>query len=208
MSRVMTTLITLPMLCVTMGAAPFEAERWAAVAQADVAIGENGYVVQFPEALGGQRVEMTISSGRYKIEFDTANKASRLKMWEQQVSPIEILGMSTGPITITLEHGAPTAGTYDPDGGPDRAGAVDLEAVFRIEFDDSELRRIGLTSPFIMPAVETGVINADGVVSLTADGEGSLLGYPLVFSCVATSRLSRIEFLPATPEPSLLPESH
>lgn len=196
MPRVIATFITLSVVCVFMGAAPFQANRWSAVAQADPDIGENSYVVDFPEEFGGQTVEMSIVSGSYKIEFLTNNKRAKLLEWNQEVSPIEIMGMSTGPIIISLEPDTETRGYYDPDGGPDRKGTVELQAIFRIEFDDTELQQIGLTSPFIMPALETGAINADGVLELTADGQGELLGLPLLFSCVATTKLKSIEFLP------------
>ena len=194
MLRLSATITMLPIICLLMGAAPFEAHKWTAEAEADPQIGENRYVVVFPEELGGEMVEMSILSGSYKISFNTDRGRATLLKWEQEVSAIEILGMSTGPITISLEPGTRGRGWYDPDGGDDRRGYVELQAVFRIEFDDTELSEIGLTSPFIMPAVETGNIHADGVLSLTADGEGTLLGYPLYFSCIATTKLKRIEF--------------
>ena len=183
----------LPVMCLLMGAAPFQAKKWTAVAEADPRIGQNSYLVVFPEELGGEVIEMDILKGSYKIEFDTTNRRAALLEWEQDVSAIEIMGMSTGPIKISLEPNTPTSGRYAPDGGVAGLGFVELQAVFRIEFDDSELKAIGLTSPFIMPAFETGNIHADGVLTLTADGIGELLGYPLIFTCIATTKLKNIE---------------
>ena len=182
----------LPVLCLLMGAAPFQAKKWTALAEADSEIGENSYLVVFPEELGGEVIEMSILKGSYKIGFDTTHGRATLIKWHQDVSAIEIMGMSTGPITISLEPNTPSRGLYEPDGGDAGLGFVELQAVFRIEFDDSELKAIGLTSPFIMPAFETGNIHADGVLSLTADGVGELLGYPLVFNCIATTKLKNI----------------
>ena len=193
MLRVSARFTMLSMICLLMGAAPFEAQKWTAEATADPEIGENSYLVVFPEELGGEVIEMSILSGSYKIGFNTARERATLIKWEQEVSAIEIMGMSTGPITISLERNTPNGGIYKPDGGDDGRGYVELRAVFRIEFDDRQLRDIGLTSPFIMPAFETGVIHKDGILSLTADGEGTLLGYPLYFNCIATTKLKSIE---------------
>ncbi len=136
---------------------------------------------------------MSILSGSYTIGLNTTRERATLIKWEQEVSAIEIMGMSTGPITISLQHDTIGRGIYEPDGGDDGRGFVELHAVFRIEFDDTELQGIGLTSPFIMPAFETGDIHDDDVLSLTADGEGTLLGYPLFFNCIATTKLKNIE---------------
>lgn len=193
MLRVSATFTMLPMICFLMGAAPFEAPKWTAEATADPGIGENSYLVVFPEELGGQVIEMSILSGHYKIGFNTTRERATLIKWEQQVSAIEIMGMSTGPIRITLEPDTRKRGIYEPNGGIDGSGYVELGAVFRIEFDDTELRAVGMTSPFIMPAFETGVISKDGILSLTADGQGTLLGYPLYFNCIATTKLKSIE---------------
>jgi len=183
----------LSVICLLMGAAPFQAKSWKAEATADPEIGRNMYIVEFPPELGGEVIEMSILSGSYTIGFNTEGERATLIKWEQDVSAIEILGMSTGPITISLEPGTVAHGTYQPDGGHDGLGFVELEAVFRIEFDDSKLCGIGLCSPFIMPAFETGTIHADGVLILTTDGEGEILGYPLSFICIATTKLTNID---------------
>ena len=197
MLRVSATFMMVSVICLLMGAAPFQAKKWKLEATADPSIGPNMYVVEFPPELGGEVIEMSILSGSYTIGFNTKAKRATLIKWEQDVSAIEILGMSTGPITISLQPGTVAHGPYEPDGGDDGLGSVELEAVFRIEFDDSELCEIGLCSPFIMPAFESGLIHADGVLSLTADGEGEIeIGddsYPLLFSCIATTKLTNID---------------
>lgn len=183
----------LPVMCLLMGAAPFQAKKWTVEAEADSEIGENMYLVVFPEELGGEVIEMAINKANYKIGFDTERGRATLIEWRQETSAIEIMGMSTGPILITLEPNTPRRGLYEPDGGVDGLGFAELSAVFRIEFDDSQLKAIGLTSPFIMPAFETANIHEDGILSITADGQGLLLGYPLSFICIATSKLKSIE---------------
>ena len=193
MLRLSAKSMTLPVIFLLMGAAPFQAKKWKAEATADPEIGPNMYIVEFPPELGGEVIEMSILSGSYTIGFNTGSERATLIKWEQDVSAIEILGMSTGPITISLQPGTVAHGPYEPDGGDDGLGSVELEAVFRIEFDDSKLCGIGLCSPFIMPAFESGLIHADGVLSLTADGEGEILGYPLLFSCIATTKLTNID---------------
>jgi len=185
--------MTLPVIFLLMGAAPFQAKKWKAEATADPEIGRNMYIVEFPPELGGEVIEMSILSGSYTIGFNTEAERATLIKWEQDVGAIEIFGYSTGPITISLEPGTVAHGTYKPDGGDDGLGSVELVAVFRIEFDDSKLCGIGLCSPFIMPAFETGTIHEDGVLSLTTDGEGELLGYPLKFRCIATTKLTNID---------------
>ncbi len=192
MLRLSAKLTILPVLCLLMGAAPFQAKKWTAEATADPEIGMNRYLVEFPPELGGEVIEMSILSGTYTIGFNTTSKRAVLIEWEQEVSAIEIMGMSTGPITISLQPGSRGRGFYEPDGGVDGRGYVELAAVFRIEFDDTELQNVGLFSPFIMPAFESGTIHADGVLSLTAEGVGDLLGYPLLFSCIATTKLKNI----------------
>lgn len=192
MLRLAAKFTILPVMCLMMGAAPFQAQKWTVEATADSKIGENRYLVIFPEELGGEVIEMAITRGSYKFGLNTTHGRATLLSWEQETSAIEIMGMSTGPIKISLEPGAPSRGVYQPDGGDDGLGFVEVDAVFRIEFDDSELKSIGLTSPFIMPAFETGNIHADGILSITADGEGELLGYPLFFNCIATTKLKNI----------------
>ena len=193
MLRVSTRFMMLSVVCLFMGAAPFQAKQWLAEATADPEIGPNMYEVEFPPELGGELIVMPILSGSYTIGFDTARERATLIKWEQEVGAIEINGMSTGPITISLDPGTDALGNYKPDGGDDGHGSVELFAVFSIEFDDSKLCAIGLCSPFIMPAFESGLIHPNGVLSLTADGEGELLGYPLIFRCIATTKLTSIE---------------
>ena len=193
MFRVSAKFVMLSAICLLMGAAPFQAKKWTVEATADPEIGTNMYLVEFPPELGGEVIEMSILSGSYKISFNTVRERATLIEWEQEVSAIEIMGMSTGPITISLQPDTIGRGIYEPDGGDDGRGFVELHAVFRIEFDDTELQAIGPTSPFIMPAFETGNIHDDGVLTLTADGESDLLGYPLSFSCIATTKLKSIE---------------
>jgi len=193
MFRVSVKFMMLSVICLLMGAAPFQAKKWTVEATADPEIGPNMYVVAFPPELGGEVIEMSILSGSYTIGFNTVRERATLIEWEQEVSAIEIMGMSTGPITISLEPGTVAHGPYEPDGGDDGLGYVELEAVFRIEFDDSKLCEIGLCSPFIMPAFESGTIHHDGVLTLTAEGVGELLGYPLLFDCSATTKIKKIE---------------
>ncbi len=183
----------LPVICLLLGAAPFQAKKWTLEATANPEIGPNMYIVEFPPELGGEVIEMSITSGSYAISLSTTRERATLTKWEQEVSAIEIMGMSTGPITISLQHDTIGRGFYDPDGGDDGRGFVELFAIFRIDFDDTELQEIGLTSPFIMPAFETGNIRDNGVLTLTANGEGDLLGYPLLFNCIATTKLKSIE---------------
>ncbi|MCH8851257.1 MAG: hypothetical protein IID41_01235 [Planctomycetes bacterium] len=199
MLRLSAKFMMLSTICLLMGAAPFQAKLWRAEATADPEIGPNMYVVEFPPQLGGEVIEMPILSGSYTIAFDTARERATLIKWEQEVGAIELTNpktgeiMSTGPITISLDPGTVGYGNYKPDGGDDGYGSVEFVAVFSVEFDDSKLCAIGLCSPFIMPAFESGVIHADGVLSLTSEGEGELLGYPLVFRCIATTKLTSIE---------------
>ena len=200
MLKVSVKFMMLSVICLLMGAAPFQAKKWTVEATADPEIGPNMYVVAFPPELGGEVIEMSILSGSYTIGFNTVRERATLIEWEQEVSAIEIMGMSTGPITISLQPDTIGRGFYEPDGGEDGRGYVELMAVFRIEFDDSEFVRAGLCvdgeglcSPFIMPAFESGIIHDDGVLSLTAEGIGDLLGYPLLFSCIATTKIKNIE---------------
>ena len=193
MLRVSEKFMMLSVICLLMGAAPFQAKKWTVEATADPEIGPNMYVVAFPPQLGGEVIEMSILSGSYTIGFNTVRERATLIEWEQEVSAIEIMGMSTGPITISLQPDTRGRGFYEPDGGEDGRGYVELMAVFRIEFDDTELQKVGLFSPFIMSAFESGIIHDDGVLSLTAEGVGDLLGYPLSFSCIATTKIKKIE---------------
>ncbi len=179
----------LSVICLLMGAAPFQAKKWTVEATADPEIGPNMYTLVFPD----EEIVMSILSGSYTIGFNTRSERATLIEWEQEVSAIEIMGMSTGPITISLQPDTRGRGFYEPDGGEDGRGYVELMAVFRIEFDDTELQKVGLFSPFIMPAFESGIIHDDGVLSLTAEGVGDLLGYPLLFSCIATTKIKNIE---------------
>ncbi len=193
MLKVSVKFMMLSVICLLMGAAPFQAKKWTVEATADPDIGPNMYVVAFPPELGGEVIEMSILSGSYTIGFNTVRERATLIEWEQEVSAIEIMGMSTGPITISLQPDTIGRGFYEPDGGEDGRGYVELMAVFRIDFDDTELQKVGLFSPFIMPAFESGIIHDDGVLSLTAEGIGDLLGYPLLFSCIATTKIKNIE---------------
>lgn len=193
MLRLSAKSMTLPVIFLLMGAAPFQAKKWKLEATADSEIGPNMYVVEFPPELGGEVIEMSILSGSYSIGFDTTRHRATLLGWRQEVDAIEIMGMSTGPITISLQPDTIGRGLYQPDGGDAGRGFVELFAVFRIDFDDTELQEIGLTSPFIMPAFETVNIHDDGVLAITADGVGDLLGYPLSFICIATSKIKSME---------------
>jgi hypothetical protein len=191
----------LPVVTLILGGAPFRANEWKVKTAADHTLGENSYRVEFPLELGGEIIEMPVVKGTYEIQFDTQAGRAHLVTWEQDVGAIELLGMSTGPIRISLDPHYPVSGTYEPNGGRNEAGYVELRAGFRVDFDDSQLREIGLTSPFIMPAIETGEILEDGTLVITADGLGKLLGQPLSFQCTTTTKLTQIEFLPDSPRP-------
>lgn len=195
MARKTAIMALLPTLLLSLGAAPYGASRWNVQSKADPEVGPNGYIVEFPPALGGMLVEMPVETGDYKVEFDTRRGESKVTRWDQRVGAIELLGMSTGPITITLEQAQPLRpGKYDPNGGPDKAGTFELNAVFKIEFDDTELRQIGLTSPVIMEAAEYGTIYRDGVMVLSTEGTSDLFDQPLTFQCITTTRLDQLQF--------------
>jgi len=149
---------------------------------------ENSFTVEFPEELGGQVQTADIPYTEMVLELLPDESGARLLSWFQQVEPFDLLGISTGDITITL--GGPSAGTFD-----EVTGEFATEETYQILFDDSELVELGFDSPYVIPASSAGVItfvdSTNGTVAMEWEGVGELYNpddpsNPFIFtySCV------------------------
>lgn len=147
----------------------------------------NDYQVQFPIELGGTTLQMPISGGDFSIEVDAAEGTSKLLEWNQEVEPIEILGMSTGPITITMDTNSSSEGTYDA-----ALRSFSVAATFLITFDDSQLRQIGFISPLPLFGTEEGTlygVGQIGTINMHLQGEGSVGTSAFSYNCRTTGRI-------------------
>jgi hypothetical protein len=152
----------------------------------DSTLGPNQYVVDFA-VLGGQTLFMDITGGSFELETDAQEGTARLVSWTQNVDPIEIVpGLSTGPITVTMEEGSAQTGTYDPV-----TRQFDVTATFLIEFDDTELKEIGFASPMPLVGTERGNIYGVGNIGsirMYLEGEGTVGGQTFPYTCQTTAR--------------------
>ena len=125
----------------------------------DPSVGPNNYTIQFPAELSGATVEMNIVGGSFDLVIDAEAGTADLASWHQEIDPVILFGMSTGPITISLvtEEGENAAGTYDAE-----TREFSVEATFQIEFDDSQRWQVGFVSPVILTAGEEGTIHGSG----------------------------------------------
>jgi len=147
----------------------------------------NEYQVQFPAELGGSTLTMPISGGDFAIEVDPAAGTSKLLQWNQEVEPIEILGMSTGPITITMDTNSTSEGTYDA-----ASRSFSVAATFLINFDDSQLQQIGFLSPLPLLGTEEGTlfgVGQIGTINMHLQGEGAVGESAFSYTCRTTGRI-------------------
>jgi hypothetical protein len=147
----------------------------------------NAYQVQFPAALGGMTLNMPISGGDMSIEVDATANTSKLLTWNQEVEPIEIAGMSTGPITITMDTNSSSEGSYDAT-----TRSFSVGATFLINFDDSELAQIGFVSPMALFGREEGTIygvGQIGTINMQLEGGGTVAGSDFSYTCRTTGRI-------------------
>jgi hypothetical protein len=150
--------------------------------------GPNDYTVQFPPELGGGSLFMPIVGGQFTMALDDDAKTCRLLEWEQQVAPVEILGRSSGDITVRIDKSKPSSGTYEPE-----LGEFSVEATFILEFDDSQLRELGFISPFILTATEQGTIKGVGdigTISMLLEGNGSVGPGGFSYVCRTTAKFA------------------
>ena len=155
----------------------------------DPTIGPNNYTIQFPLELSGATVDMNIVGGSFELVVDAEEGTAALASWHQEIDPIMLFGMSTGPITITLVTGEEeenAVGTYNAE---TREFAV--EATFQIEFDDSQLWQVGFVSPVNLTAVEEGTIHGSGSIGsviMHLAGEGEFAGGTFSYTCNTSAR--------------------
>ena len=132
---------------------------------------ENSFTVEFPGELGGGTQTADIPHTEMVLELLPDLSSARLLNWFQQVDPFDLLGISTGDITITL--GGPSIGSFD-----DMTGEFATEESYQIFFDDSELVELGFDSPYLIPASSAGVItfvdSTNGTVAMEWEGVGEL----------------------------------
>jgi hypothetical protein len=149
--------------------------------------GENAFRVVFPPSLGGMLVDMSITGGEVALAFDAEAGTSRIVSWRQDVEPISIYGMSTGPIAVTLDESVPSGGTYEP-----ATGSFAVGAGFILAFDDSALSAVGLASPFLLTATEMGRIDGTGelsTISFSTEGTGHVGSGVFSYTCRASAEV-------------------
>ena len=147
--------------------------------------GPNEYVVTFPPEFGSSQIFMPIVGGAFEIQVDADAGTSSLLSWTQNITPIDIFGMSTGPILISLVPGTDSAGTFDAE-----TQEFDVAATFRIEFDDTQLREVGFISPVELVGTEKGRIfgvGSIGTIRMLLDGEGLFAGGAFNYTCKTTA---------------------
>lgn len=175
------------LVCVSLLPLAVRAEPVVLSSVFDPAVGPNEYVVQFPPELGGETVFMPIQGGEFELEVDDEAGTARIVSWTQDVAPIEIFGMSTGPIQISVDPEAASEGTYDKTA----SNSFSVSAVFVVEFDDTELRELGFESPFSMVGLEVGNIYQVGPqaqIQMSLQGEGEAAGSAFSYTCRTTAR--------------------
>lgn len=152
----------------------------------DSTAGPNHYEVNFPPQLGGGTLFMPIVGGSFELETDAAAGTARILSWSQEISPIEIFGKSTGPITVTVDATEPTAGTFDVT-----QNSFEVTGTFHIAFDDSELSEFGFISPIALTATERGNIYGNGsigTVRMFLEGGGAVAGSGFTYTCRTSAR--------------------
>lgn len=152
----------------------------------DPTVGPNNYTIQFPAELSGATVEMNIVGGSFELVVDAEAGTAQLASWHQEIDPVILFGMSTGPITITMDPEQDTVGTYN---GETREFSV--AATFNIEFDDSQLWQVGFVSPVSLTAVEEGTIYGSGSIGsviMHLSGEGTFAGGVFNYTCDTSAR--------------------
>ena len=152
----------------------------------DPTVGPNNYTIQFPQELSGATVEMNIVGGSFDLVVDAEEGSAELTSWHQEIDPIVLFGMNTGPITITMDSEQPASGTYNAE-----TREFSVEATFNIEFDDSQLRQVGFVSPVSLTAVEEGTIygsGAIGTVIMNLSGQGNFAGGAFSYTCSTSAR--------------------
>jgi len=141
---------------------------------------------------------MPITGGEVVLAFDAGAGTSRIVSWLQDVEPISIYGMSTGPITVTLDEGVPSGGTYDP-----ATGRFAVDAGFILAFDDSTLATMGFISPFPLRATEMGRIDGIGelsTISFSTQGTGHVGSDVFSYACRASAEV-RYDIPPGMGQP-------
>ena len=152
----------------------------------DPSVGPNNYTIQFPLELSGATVEMNIVGGSFDLVVDPEEGTAELASWHQEIDPVILFGMSTGPITITMDSEQPASGTYNAE-----TREFSVEATFNIEFDDSQLWQVGFVSPVSLTAVEEGTIygsGAIGTVLMHLAGQGNFAGGAFSYTCNTSAR--------------------
>jgi len=152
----------------------------------DPSVGPNNYTIQFPLELSGATVEMNIVGGSFDLVVDAEAGTADLASWHQEIDPVILFGMSTGPITITMDTEEPASGTYNAE-----TREFSVEATFNIEFDDSQLWQVGFVSPVSLTAVEEGTIygsGAIGTVLMHLAGQGDFAGGSFSYTCNTSAR--------------------
>jgi hypothetical protein len=166
--------------------APVLADPVTRTANFDPTAGPNQYTVQFPPELSGEQIYLPIVGGAFELETDADLGTSRLISWHQEISPITIFGMSTGPITVTMSEEEGSEGTFDP-----ADSTFSASATFLISFDDSQLRQIGFISPVALRGTEEGKISGVGSVGaiyMNLSGQGTFAGGFFSYTCSTTAR--------------------
>jgi hypothetical protein len=166
--------------------APLLAEPVTRTANFDPTAGPNQYTVNFPPELSGEQIFLPIVGGSFTLETDAELGTARLVSWQQDISPISIFGMSTGPITVTMSEEEGSEGTYNPEDSTFSASAT-----FLISFDDTELQQIGFVSPVALQGTEQGTISGVGSVGsiyMYLSGQGTFAGGFFSYTCRTTAR--------------------
>ena len=151
----------------------------------DPAAGPNGYTLVFPPEISSSEVFLPIVGGRFEIEIDADAGTSRLLSWKQEISPIELFGADTGPISVSVHADEPSSGTYDPG-----TREFSVSAAFLIEFDDTELQQFGFISPVTLVGTEHGNIagaGASGTIHMFLQGDGEFAGGTFTYTCQTTA---------------------
>ena len=168
--------------------APLLAEPVTRTANFDPEAGPNQYTVNFPPELSGEQIFLPIVGGSFTLETDAELGTSRLVSWQQDISPISIFGMSTGPITITMDETEGSEGTFDPENN-----SFSASATFLISFDDTELSQIGFVSPVSLRGTEEGTITgvgSIGAIYMYLSGQGTFAGGIFSYTCRTTARFA------------------
>jgi hypothetical protein len=154
--------------------------------QFDSSVGPNAYEVNFPPELGGGTLFMPIVGGTFDLETDAEAGTSRILAWSQNISPIDIFGMSTGPITVTIDPGSESSGTFEPS-----SSHFQVSARFLISFDDTALSQVGFFSPIALEGTEDGNIygvGSIGSIHMFLTGGGAVAGSSFSYTCHTSAK--------------------